>query len=161
MKAFLWVVLLGILTVCFYYILQVFAMQADESRLIAIAFGNSTDDAVEMHVEMTMSMADMDVYPYMDDAGGTDWAAWARDHYVVVDDAGNQVEFSRRMKSSLISERDTRGLEGGFLVGSVPKGTHYSFTYIPIVGEPEKFQYDFTSPTEDTGRTRYSFQPVK
>ena len=159
MKAFLWVVLLGILGVCFYYILL--SMKPDESRMIAIAFGNSTDDAVEMHVEMSMMMADMDVYPYMDEAGGTDWARWAKDHYVVVDDAGNQVEFARRMKSSLISERDTRGLEGGFLVGTVPKDTHFTFTYIPVVGEPEKFQYELTSPTEDTGRTRFSFQPVQ
>lgn len=159
MKAFLWLVLLGILGVCFYYILL--SMKPDESRMIAIAFGNSADEAVELHVEMSMTMADRDVYPYMDDAGGTDWAGWARDHYAVIDDAGNQVEFARRMKSSLISERDTRGLEGGFLVGSVKKGTDYTFTYIPIVGEPEKFQYEFTSPTDDTGRSRVSFQPIQ
>lgn len=160
MKAFLWLVLLGFLCACFYYIFMGFIVP-DETRMIAIAFGKSTDDAVEMHIEMSMSMAAQDVYPYMDDAGGTDWARWAKDHYVVVDDAGNQIEFAKRMKSSLISERDTRGLEGGFLVGSVEKDTDYTFTYIPVVGEPEKFQYEFTSPTEDTGRSRVTFQPIQ
>lgn len=158
MKAFLWLVFLGFLGICFYYILL--SMAPDESRMIAIAFGNSADETVEIHVEMSMSMADMDTFAYMDDAGGIDWSRWANDHYVVVDEAGNHVDFSKRMKSSLITERDTRGLEGGFLVGTVTKGTKYTFTYIPQVGGQEKFRYEFTAPTQDTGRSRVTFQPV-
>lgn len=158
MKAFLWVVFLAFLGLCFYYILL--SMKPDESQMIAIAFGNSTDEAVELHVEMSMSMAQSDVYAYMDDGGSTDWARWAGDHYVVVDDAGNQIAFRKSMSSSLISDRDTRGLHDSFLIGTAKPGTAYTFTYIPVVGEPEKYEYKFVAPTEDTGRSRVTFKPI-
>ncbi len=161
MKAFLWVVLLGILAVSFYFIFM--SMAPDESKQMALMFGNSTDDEVEIHVELTMSMAGMDVFPYMTVEGSTDWKAWAKDHYVVTDKAGNQIEFSKNMNSNLQPKKDKmRGYHDSFLIGKLQKGTEYSFKYIPVVGEPEEFLYEFTSPADAAGegRTRVSFQPI-
>ncbi len=158
MKAFLWVVLIGFLTLCFYFIFA--SMAPDDSRMIALAFGNSTEDTVEMHVELSMSMARADNLPYLDDAGSMDWSRWANDHYVVVDETGQQATFAKRMKSNLVSEMQTRGYDDGFLVCTLNKGVNYTFTYTPVIGEPDSFVYEFTAPTEDAGRKRVSFQPA-
>jgi hypothetical protein len=156
MKAFLWVVLLGFLGVCFYFIFM--AMVPAESRSIAMAFGHSTEDSVEMHVELSMLMAGADTFGYADAAGNMDWPAWALAHYIVVDAAGNQVAFTKQMNSSLVSDRDTRGYHDSFLIGKLKPGVAYTFTYIPVIGEPEAYYHEFTAPTDDAGRTRESFQ---
>ncbi len=158
MKAFLWVVLLSFLGLCGYFMFL--AMVPDDSRMIAIAFGNSTQSEVEMHIELSMMMAGSDTDAYTTDSGSVDWTAWAKAHYVVVDDAGNQVDLGRRIQSNLISDRDTRGYNDSFLVGEVTQDTAYTFTYIPVVGEPEKYMYKFVAPTTDTGRSRVTFKPL-
>ncbi len=159
MKAFLWLVLLGFLGVCFYFIFL--SMVPDESRSIALMFGNETEDGVELHVELTILMAGEDTWGYTDAEGNMDWPAWAAAHYIVVDDAGNQVDFSKRMSSNLQPKKDAaRGYADGFLVGKLAKGVDYTFTYIPTVAEPEKFLHEFTAPTGDADRIRVRFEPI-
>ncbi len=158
MKAFLWVVLISFLGLCGYYYFKAFIIP-DETQMLSIAFGNTTDDEVELHVEVTLVMAQLDVFPYMSMNGGTDWKAWANDHYIVKDDGGNQVEFTKRMKSNVISERDSRVVADGYLIAKLKPGAEYTFEYIPIISEPEKFLYEFSAPTEDASRVFVTFQP--
>lgn len=150
---------MGFLGVCFYFI--ILSMVPDESRSIVLMFGNSTEDEVELHVELTILTAGEDTFGYTDAEGNMDWPAWAAAHYVLKDDAGNQVAFSKRMNSNLQPKKDAaRGYHDGFLVGKVAKGVEYTFTYIPIVGEPDQFLYEFTAPTDDAGRSRVRFEPI-
>ena len=160
MKAFLWVVLLAIIAVSFYFIILV--AKPDNSQQIALMFGNPADDEIELHVELTMSMADKDVdFRYITPEGAVDWKAWANDHYIVTDKAGNQVDFSKRGKSDLLPKKDEmRGYYDSFLIGKVKKGEAYTFKYVPVVGELDAFIYEFTAPTDDGGRSRVIFKPI-
>ncbi len=130
MKAFLWVVLISFLGLCGYYYFKAFIIP-DETQMLSIAFGNTTDDEVELHVEVTLVMAQLDVFPYMSMNGGTDWKAWANDHYIVKDDAGNQVEFTKRMKSNVISERDSRVVADGYLIAKLSRAPNTLLSISP------------------------------
>lgn len=159
MKAFLWVVLLGIIGVSFYFIIIV--AKPDNSRQIALMFGNTNEDQMEIHVELTMTMAGEDVYPYVRADGSTDWEAWAKDHYVLTDTTGNQVDFRKNTKSNLLPRKDEmRGYYDSFLIGKIKHGESYTFKYVPNTSEPNTaFEYKFDAPSED-GRSRVRFEPL-
>ena len=136
-------------------------LQGDDGKLIGLAFGNSEEQTVEIHVELTTLMVGTDVYPYANVNGNTDWTKWANAHFLIKDPAGTQVQLKRQIKSNLVNEAQTRGYTESFLIGTLNQGTDYTFTYIPVVGEPETYQYSFTAPAEDTGRARVSFEKIR
>lgn len=159
MKAFLWLVLLAIIGVSVYFMFL--AMVPAESESLVLMFGNSTETEVELHVELTILKSDQDSFGYADADGAMDWTAWAAAHYIVKDAAGNQVEFTKRKTSNLLPKKEeARGYHDSFLVGNLTKGVFYTFTYIPVVGEPEKYLYEFTAPMDDAGRSRVSFEKI-
>lgn len=158
MKAFLWIVILAFLGVCGYFMFA--AMLPDESRMISLAFGNSTPDSVEVHVELSTLMAAEDTFAYMTAGGGIDRNAWANAHFLITDPNGTQVQLRHNINSSLISDRDTRGYHDSFLIGELVPGTDYTFIYHPTLADPEKYRYTFTAPTTDEGRKRVTFEAL-
>jgi hypothetical protein len=152
-------VLVLILGVSFYFIFA--AMQPDDRKQIAIAFGNPDEEMIEMHIEMTMSMAGADSMSYLNVNGNIIWANWAAAHYVIQDSSGQHVALRRTITSNLISEAMTRGYNDSFLVGKVKRGEAYTFDYIPVVGGDEKYHRSFTAPTDTADRLRMHFDPVK
>lgn len=158
MKAFLWLVILVFLGICGYFIFA--AMLPDESRMISLAFGNSDEDTVEIHVELSTLMAGEDTFAYMTGSGSIDRNAWANAHYLITDPAGTQVQLRHNIKSNLISDRDTRGYHDSFLIGELKPGTDYTFIYLPVVGEPEQYRYTFTAPATNEGRKRVTFEAM-
>ena len=135
------------------------AMQGDDSKLIAIAFGNPDEQVIDIHIELTMSMVATDTLAYANVNGNTVWEKWAEAHYLIRDASGAQVPLRRAMKSNLTSDAQTRGFNDSFLIGKVKRGTEYTFTYLPVVGEPKQFVYSFTAPMEKLKRQRVSFKP--
>ena len=158
MKAFLWVVLLSIIGVSAYFMVK--GMMPDDSRMISIAFGNEEGDQVDIHVELSMLMAQSDTWGYMTAEGNVDYNAWAMDHYIIKDSSGSQVDLRHSKGSNLISDKDTRGYHDSFLIGKVRKGEKYTFEYIPIKDDEERFGYEFVAPSDNAGRSRVSFQPL-
>ncbi len=158
MKAFLWLVILAFLGVCAYFIFA--AMTPDEGRMVSLAFGNATEDTVEIHIELSTLMAGEDTSAYSTGFTSIDRNAWANDHYLITDPSGQQVELRHNIKSNLISDRDTRGYHDSFLIGTLTPGTDYTFIYQPVVGQPEKYRYTFTAPDTDEGRKRVGFEKI-
>lgn len=137
------------------------AMNADEGRMISYALGNETEQTVEIHVEVTQMMSDTDTWAYANpESGQVRWPEWGGAHYVVTDPQGNQVEWTTDRRSNLVTEAQHRGFTVLFLKGTVNKGTPYTFSYIPIVGEPEEYRTSFTPTSENLGRQRVTFETV-
>ena len=136
-------------------------MQGDGSRMIALTFGNPSENKVDMHMDLSTTMADRDTIPFSSANGSVNWKKWANAHFVVTDSQGDQVSVMKEMRSDLVSESDHRGLADSFIVCTLEQGEAYTFDYIPVAGKPEKFRYEFTAPTSEFDRDRVKFMPVK
>jgi len=137
------------------------AMQGDDSRMIGYALGNETEQTVDIHIEVTQMMEGEDTWPYANpDSGQVRWPEWAEAHYVITDPQGAPVRFTTNRTSNLVSEADHRGFTVLFIKGTLQKGVPYTFTYIPVVGEPQQWRHTFTPTPANLGRQRVTFKPL-
>ena len=139
------------------------AMQGDDSKMLGFALGDEDPEAgtVEMHIEVTQMMENLDQEPFLNVNHNVILEDWAMAHYVVTDAQGHQVPLTGARRSDLVSDAEHRGFTTLFLIGKLQKGTPYTYTYIPVVGEPEKYAYTFTPGPDNMGRQKVKFKPVK
>ena len=86
-----------------------------------------------------------------------DWAHWASGHFVVKDDAGQQVAFRKGgFQSKDITEMQFGSAE---LIMHAPleAGKNYTFHFVPVLGQPEKYVKQLTGAAKEFRRE--TFEP--
>jgi hypothetical protein len=157
-KAIVWCMILGSLGGSVLFTIKV--MNEDPGRLVGMAFGKANGTTVELHVVVTLLAPSIDPVPLRAD-GELDWSTWSSDHYDVRDAAGNAVSFRRNINSTVIKEHDVGGgLPDSYLIGELQQGTSYTFTYTPIMSEPEQYKYEFVAPSAKEPFKRMNFEPA-
>ena len=156
-KALVWVLILGSLGLSVLYTIKV--MNEDTGRLVGFAFGGASGSTIDMHIVVPLAAPMIDGPPLGVDME-PDWPQWIADHYDVRDASGNAVSFRRNINSTAIRESEVKGgLPDSYLIGELQQGTSYTFTYTPIVGEPEKYKYEFVAPSAKEPFSRKNFDP--
>ncbi len=154
-KALVWVMILGSLGLSVLYMIQV--MNEDPGYLVGTAFGRADGTTIEIHIVVPLAAPMIDAPPLNADYK-PDWPTWIADHYDVQDASGNAVSFRRNINSTVIKESDVKGgLPDSYLIGKLQQGTSYTFKYIPILGEPEKYLYEFVAPSANESFSRKRF----
>lgn len=133
-------------------------MNADDQRMITIAIGNNDGKVSDLHLVVApLMVADG---PRVDASSGAEyWDEWLEEHFVLTSESGDKVRFERMAQSNLISERDAGGSPEFFIKGKVKPGTAYTFEFIPVNENPDRFRYEFTA-EKDMPLTRVNFKRV-
>lgn len=133
-------------------------MNADDQRMITIAIGNNDGKVSDLHLVVApLMVADG---PRVDAASGAEfWDEWLEEHFILTSAAGDKVKFERMNQSNLISDRDAGGSPEFYIKGKVKPDTTYTFEYVPINEEPDRFRYEFTA-AKEMPLTRVNFKRV-
>lgn len=132
-------------------------MNADDQRMITIAMGNNDGKVSDLHLVVAPLMVQD---PPKTLPSGTElWDEWLEEHFVLTSDSGDKVKFERMAGSNLISDRDAGGSPEFFIKGKVKPGSVYTFEFIPVNENPERFRYEFTAEKE-MPLTRVNFKRV-
>lgn len=147
---------------CFLAFILYFAVSRetaqDPGRMIPIGLGNATPTSVDLHLAVGIGMPRRDGPKLVH--GVIQWDKWVEEHFELRDASGTRVPFRRNNFSRIIPE-PTAGTPEFFLHATLKPGTTYTIDYIPVAGDPTRYRYKLTAPSENTGPERVVFAPVE
>jgi len=159
-------VILGVLVVAIAGIFwwQMAVVNEEPGQPIALVFGNTRDDTIEMHVVISVVMpraeTDRHCSAYTGADGGV-WRRWIAPHLLVTNAAGEPVEFDFQPRSSLVSDLKAGGVPEGYAVARLKRGADYTFDFVPCISAPARYRCQFAAPREPQEFRRVTFMPVK
>ena len=122
-------------------------MDANDQRMITIAVGNTDGKVSDLHLVIAPLM--ISDGPREDaTSGAVYWDEWLEEHFIMTSAAGDKVKFERLAQSNLISDKQAGGAPEFYIKGKIKHGTAYTFDFVPVDEEPERFRYELTAPTE-------------
>ena len=142
------------------YVFLIREMYADHGHSILVAFGIPDQDTIQMHLSVP-------ILTYRRDPprpGPKDLPLikeWIEDHYILRNAAGERTKLQRHGSSGLVEQSRASSAAEFFLMATLKKGTSYTLDFIPILGESNRYRYEFTAPHEPEEVFSRIFVPVK
>ena len=143
--------LLIFLAVMVYWMSAAGGGDSQETQFLPIAFGNPTEDRIEMNVIVGVVLAHHDRKQDANRNKPFSWADWVKDHFTLTDADGNEVEFQRRNNSKIINSLEQQKMVGTpefFLTAPLAPGQDYCLAYTPVVADGTTYEYRFTAPAQ-------------
>lgn len=132
-------------------------MNADDQKMITIAIGNNDGKVSDLHLVVAPLMVQD---PPKTLPSGTElWDEWLEEHFILTSADGAKVKFERMAQSNLISDKQAGGSPEFYIKGKVNPDTTYTFDFVPINEQPERFRYEFTA-AKEMPLTRVNFKRV-
>jgi len=126
---------------------------ASEERdyLVGLAIGNPQGDSIELHVAVSLGMANCEGRKAIMLSDGSVAAQnefeWIDEHFILRDTDGNRVPLRKVGHSNIVSAGKALNPEY-FLVGQLKIGQSYTFDYKPFRDVPSVDRYAFTATAE-------------
>jgi hypothetical protein len=137
-----------------YWVLSL-AVSQEPELLVPVGFGEPRGDHVEFNFAVSMMMPRRD--PPKLHNGVVLWNEWVADHFTVQSDDGERLTLRRSDFSKAIPSQ-VAGTPEFFLIGTLESGVAYTLEYVPLLGEPERYRYEFVAPTEPRPAARVVFE---
>lgn len=153
-KAVVWVAILGTLGGSLYF--GVVAASQDSGVNVGVAIGQPSNGTSQVQVVVPMTAKVIDPPP-PNFNGPIDWDTWINNHHIITDASGNVIPFRQGgYKSADISELQA-GTAEFIALADVPAGQPFTYEYIPIVGEKERYLREFDG--QPAAFSRLIFEP--
>jgi hypothetical protein len=131
---------------------------------IGLAFGNVQGNAVDVHMVVTILMADTDPLDTVTLADGTEvyqnTMEYIHEHFRLEGADGKTLEWTRLGHSNLITPHGAMVPEY-FLAATLDVGEAYAIEYQPHRDEPKFYRLRFTAPAEAKAYELTPFEEVK
>jgi len=131
----------------------------DPAIYMQTAFGNVTDNEIEMHTVVGVVIANKDRLR-QGELKAMSWPEWISEHFVLQDASGEVLELQRTNNSKLIKQHEVVGTQEFFLVTKLEIGQDYTFDYIPEIGAAKCYRREFTAPSSPEKVRQYLFSMV-
>lgn len=157
MKALIAFLVVGVIVVIAFGWWYAIGAAADAGFRIPFACGKGRSGALEVHVAVAMQMTALEP-PRVDPvSGAVYWTEWVDEHFELRDASDQLVRLQRNNFSSLIPEGKV-GSPDFYLIGQIQEGTRYTFDYIPIKTNPERYRYEFmvSGSGQEFGRVHFA-----
>ncbi|MEM1108208.1 MAG: hypothetical protein AAGH99_05895 [Planctomycetota bacterium] len=131
-------------------------INADSGQLVGYAIGQpDANNEYELQIVVSLMATAFDGPTQLTSSGKPDWNHWLSVHFVLKDDAGNTVDLRKGgFKSKDINEMQA-GTAEFIALGKLAVGKTYTLTYIPVVGEPEKYTKEITAAAKEFRRENF------
>ncbi|MHC4089206.1 MAG: hypothetical protein ACYSVY_02825 [Planctomycetota bacterium] len=135
----------------------------DAGYLIGLAFGNETDEIIDLHLVVSMRMSKIDApkLKFVNEVSLLDWESWVEDHFQLLDPQSQPVPLRRTQNSNLMKGARRLGTPDFYLAAQLRPGLSYTLDYIPIVAKGKRYRHILTAPAEYTTFQRVAFEPVE
>lgn len=131
----------------------------DPGRRIAIAFGASRGDRIQIHLGVSPLVIRADP-PDVDRANILTWTEWIEAHYQLHDVSGKPIQLMRMGTSGLLMGQKAAGAPEFAVWAELTAGESYTFDFVPILAKMNRYRYAFTAPTEEEKARRRTFELV-
>jgi hypothetical protein len=128
---------------------------------LAMAFGEPTNDRIQMDVAVSIGMARRDPPQPDPTKGPINWDQWVTEHFSLRDASGAELSFTRGSMSRLMTDQEVGGSPEFFLSCKLVPNKQYTFIYRPYLTYVETFRYEFTAPAAEVPMERARFRLVE
>ncbi|UCE59078.1 MAG: hypothetical protein JSU63_16740 [Phycisphaerales bacterium] len=122
-----------------------FLRSSGKSYVLPVAFGYAEDDTIQIHIGIPQHVL-RDDPPRENARGAPLWRKWYEEHFRLFDESEKPVTLRKLGASPLLI--DAPGDVQFALCADLGKGAQYTCHFFPFRGEPGRYEYSFTAPSE-------------